>query len=590
MATFLDDSLTPCPRSAIAVVSHADLRKDVCRRARLLALAATAGLCPVHVLTPHPEHVPPGYGLLPTAFPMLTASIATFANTTMRSGTSKAAFVSWLAASTYEFAWHLEDDALFYGRWDQLVQTHRLQREDLLAKLQHISERNTWASNCKLANGAMCAESNWTSLPGSLRPGLRQVTLSGPRVLWPALRLSRRLAQEVLAALAAGAAGHHELLTGAICTQQHTWCRIGRAKLMAGSVLAGSGKFRQVSHRMTLDGLREQLNLSITSPGVYHPVKCEADQQQGRFGAGYRQLGLAAASSIGPYILPRDTRLHHVSGGVGVTGDTGISGPTNVLLSAADVEECAHRWKRAKARWRDTQVEPPYVKSAFAHVEACRRLAMHPRLVRHAKELIGDDDLILASMSLLIKQPGYQHRWHSDIENVLPGCNRSGWTAWVSIANTSLDSGLDFVTGTADLSIAQELLDVGEEIGQCKVCVEPAGFRSAEGLNIEERGRLLEGLARRTGSPSAQYVRVPSSNGQAWFFRGATWHASINRSPRPRLAVQFHYQPARCRFRRHDFDSNHVEILPVLPAVIPLLGRKSSAGDREHRPGALSNQ
>ena len=109
---------------------------------------------------------------------------------------------------------------------------------------------------------------------------------------------------------------------------------------------------------------------------------------------------------------------------------------------------------------------------------------------------------------------------------------------------------------------------------QCKVCKLKRGAQAPEA-----RGDALAKLARARGMPGAALWRLAATDGSAWFFRGATWHASVNRGNGPRLALQMHYMPARCAFRRHDSHQLAVprasDLHVELPPVVPLLGRAS---------------
>ena len=262
--------------------------------------------------------------------------------------------------------------------------------------------------------------------------------------------------------------------------------------------------------------------------------------------------------------------LQHGGAGLGVDGPFAVS--------TAGAEACVSQWAELQSRDPASAglFSEPYEKSAFAYIPACRDLALQRALTLAATRLIGEDDLVLATMSVLLKGENQEHRWHSDIENVIdvPRCDRVGYTAWLPISGSSDASTLLMITGTQ--SANQTAQAVHEQLlgRQCKVCKLKRGAQAPEA-----RGDALAKLARARGMPGAALWRLAATDGSAWFFRGATWHASVNRGNGPRLALQMHYMPARCAFRRHDSHQLAVprasDLHVELPPVVPLLGRAS---------------
>ncbi|EOD40552.1 hypothetical protein EMIHUDRAFT_454228 [Emiliania huxleyi CCMP1516] len=259
-------------------------------------------------------------------------------------------------------------------------------------------------------------------------------------------------------------------------------------------------------------------------------------------------VATTAASPQLAQLLSRATDLE-TSG-----GDTtsGIHGP--FPLSTDGWRECVAGWEHVQKKWKSLGlIAHPYPKSAHAHVPACRALAMQPALLREMRAVIGTDDLMLATMSVLVKEVGWEHRWHTDVENAIDRtrCNDTSWTAKLH--------------------------------KQCKVC-EGGDFSS-----LWRRGGQLAKVARREVSPHAALVQLAAADTQAWAFRGATWHASFNNasSRKTRTAVQMHFMPTRCKFRSDTGLENAPElptserqrppgIGAVLPPVIPLQGKASA--------------
>lgn len=257
--------------------------------------------------------------------------------------------------------------------------------------------------------------------------------------------------------------------------------------------------------------------------------------------------------------------------------DSGLVGPVDLSRVLHFAKDCFENYKDIMHDWEDENlIREPYYKSPFAYTEACRKMALHHSLVNKARELIGTDDIMLASMSPLEKKPGWQHRWHSDMESVVdPSCTNDTWTAWIPAWGGSSDSGLHFITHTSNSKkLAQTyLIENGQE--QCKVCEE----EDRDNNKFDQAGDSLLKFAQETNKRS-QLVRVPSNSGQAWFFKGTTFHGSVNRSDKTRVAFQFHFMPAKCRFRRHDSSSDfpqEKDLSLEMPLVIPIMGEYSDS-------------
>ena len=252
----------------------------------------------------------------------------------------------------------------------------------------------------------------------------------------------------------------------------------------------------------------------------------------------------------------------------------GIVGP--LRLSLAGAESCISSWSKILDQTPSSLFAAPLEKSAFAYIDACRSLATQRPLVDVVRALIGSDDIMLASMSLLRKSPGIEHRWHSDIENVIDmrRCVDVGYTVWLPVEHAGPESTLLIIAGTHATNATAQSVHADALGPQCKVC--PSRAKDS----LLERGRSLTRLARsHHGAPGASLWRLHAEDGLAWIFRGATWHASINYANATRTALQMHFMPSRCAFRAHDHRTLNAPIAAqlddVLPPVLPLLGAAS---------------
>ena len=259
-----------------------------------------------------------------------------------------------------------------------------------------------------------------------------------------------------------------------------------------------------------------------------------------------------------------------------LSDETGIVGPIDLSAVVSAATNCTRQYKEWGIRKKRELVSLPYVKSPFAYTEACREMALHSDLVKQAQALIGQDDIMVASMSPLFKLPGWQHRWHSDVESVVDAsCKEHVWTAWLPVLGSSDKAGLHFITHTSNSSILAQTFLEEKGLLQCKTCEEAKGQK-----RFEDVGKILL-LHAKTLDENSRYVQIPAKPGHAWFFKGTTFHGSINRSDEPRHAFQFHFMPSKCRFRMHHMERNtwpHPDtLIKELPVVIPVLGNSSIA-------------
>jgi len=116
-------------------------------------------------------------------------------------------------------------------------------------------------------------------------------------------------------------------------------------------------------------------------------------------------------------------------------GAGGVVGPIQVPL-ANRAEACVADWLHLRRHHKRLGFRTkPKEKAAHIFVPSCRELALQNAIVRVARKLVGTD-MMLATMSVLIKPAGWNHRWHSDIENSVDPerCDGStSWTVWLPL-------------------------------------------------------------------------------------------------------------------------------------------------------------
>lgn len=199
-----------------------------------------------------------------------------------RSGWSKAAFIQFAKDHTeYDYFWAMEADTFYTGRWFTLFNTFVASSADLLGHWHN--EHLKWNSSSPASDILHC------SVLGHPCPH-RHSRLN--RMYWPVLRVSRRFATELASSLSAdinGSSGHHEILTEPFCDAS-SWCTARQFPDAIVGIfrLAGWGPFKEES-MATLAQMRVRANSSGLLPPnrVYHPVKCEVDDNSGEVALDY---------------------------------------------------------------------------------------------------------------------------------------------------------------------------------------------------------------------------------------------------------------------------------------------------------------
>lgn len=192
-----------------------------------------------------------------------------------RSGLSKPAFVLWAFLKNASFAWHVEDDALYTGKWSRLLRNEN--RADIVAtRLKALSASGTtWnkraATRCRISDSTPCAR--------------RGVLLHSS---WPVMGISQRLIRSLARGLDDGTfRGTHEALIAAACSRTLPGCETASLEEEGhvGVVALGGerlkGRRRPKPREFTLDFLLSIENATVQPHRLYHPVKCQADESVG---------------------------------------------------------------------------------------------------------------------------------------------------------------------------------------------------------------------------------------------------------------------------------------------------------------------
>lgn len=235
----------------------------------------------------------------------------------------------------------------------------------------------------------------------------------------------------------------------------------------------------------------------------------------------------------------------------------GYCGPIDVLTAW----ECASLGRYFDGKDRPAPLD--WDKGMAASDRVVYEIATRPRLLSVVTDLVGPD-VILWGASVVDRDPGQPHVWHTDIESSAPDARFV--TAWIGLENTSLESSLRVIHGSH--RIGKPLQQVAAEVGIAR------DDRSAA---------VALDLARRHDA-NARVVEPHMHDGQALLFDGRTWHGSLNtRQHGRRKALLLQYAAAGCPVRIPDWSHlNWPFVLrsSPLPRVIPVAGKLSRRVNR----------
>jgi mannose-6-phosphate isomerase-like protein (cupin superfamily) len=150
-------------------------------------------------------------------------------------------------------------------------------------------------------------------------------------------------------------------------------------------------------------------------------------------------------------------------------------------------------------------------------------VATRPALLHMLHQIIGPN-VILWGASLVERDPGQLHIWHTDIES-----------SYASGGFASIWIGLENTTASSSLKIISRSHRFGKPVQQV---VREHGLRRGEASDatIEEWAREFDS--------DAILTQPPVSNGEAIVFDGRLWHASENSSALKRTALLLQYANA----------------------------------------------
>lgn len=187
-------------------------------------------------------------------------------------------------------------------------------------------------------------------------------------------------------------------------------------------------------------------------------------------------------------------------------------------------------------------------------------LAGHPAIIARVVELLGPN-VLLWGASLVRREPGVVHAWHSDLESAAPdGRTVSVWL------------GLKHCTAASSLAVIPGSQHYGRTLQEVRAAARVE--RAASGP--------ADALAWATAfDPSAAIETIATEDGEAVFFDGRIWHGSDNRSPNVRTALLLQYAVPDTPIRiPASYDWPYVMLDTPLPPCLLVHGEDRSQVNR----------
>jgi quercetin dioxygenase-like cupin family protein len=184
-------------------------------------------------------------------------------------------------------------------------------------------------------------------------------------------------------------------------------------------------------------------------------------------------------------------------------------------------DECALILGRLE---RETRPPAEWFKGHAASSSAYCDVAMDWRIVSRVCAVLGQD-VVLWGASLVRRQPGQVHIWHTDIESSAPAARTV--SVWIGLRDTGPQTSLKVVPGSHRFGITVQ---------------ESAARQRKRRADIEDRD--IAAWAAQRGCAEGPRP-VPMQDGDALLFDGRLWHASANLSAdRTRCALLLQYASA----------------------------------------------
>ena len=182
---------------------------------------------------------------------------------TRASGSSKSSFLRFVVENNYSYAWHLEDDILYTGRWEEVFddKLHSDDAFDVVTILKQQVRNWSWYTNKRMPCTIAITK-------GGEKQRYQCQDIEMIAVKWSVIRISLRFAQSLLADLESGTVtGHHEAVVAPYSKVQSF--RMQHLSRVGSVENGGWGKWKSAR--------KHTLKRHNPKPHhLYHPVKCRA--------------------------------------------------------------------------------------------------------------------------------------------------------------------------------------------------------------------------------------------------------------------------------------------------------------------------
>lgn len=197
-------------------------------------------------------------------------------------------------------------------------------------------------------------------------------------------------------------------------------------------------------------------------------------------------------------------------------------------IAVFSADECA----RISQGLENESAPPEWLKGHAAVSRAYYEVATDHRVTSLVSAVLGEN-VLLWGVSLVHRDPGQAHVWHSDIESSLPGGKFA--SVWIGLCNTLPETSLRLAPGSHRLGITVQ------------ECASQHGKRRPE---IQETDIIA--WSREHGAEETPET-IPMRDGEALVFDGHVWHSSLNTSQVRRTALLLQYATTDTPVRMVDF-------------------------------------
>lgn len=232
----------------------------------------------------------------------------------------------------------------------------------------------------------------------------------------------------------------------------------------------------------------------------------------------------------------------------------GVVGPIHILTSAECALISAYTENGEMAR------STTWTKGLACSDHLIYAIATNPKILELIEQLAGPN-LYLWGASIVLKNPGEFHPWHTDIETA--HANGIYISVWIGLNNTSAKAGLQFI-GQSHL-IGMSLQQVAKQ----------------QGVRRSDRSAEIALMMAKQQRKSCSLINNEIHDGEAFFYDGRLWHGSHNLDDHPRKALLLQYAVNTSEVKIPDFEMLDFpfKYKPELPPGLIVRGEPKGSGN-----------